>query len=314
VRRSVHAVLTVVDHLLAEREAQAPSPGADGRLTGRQGATLPAGLGLYTGRQLVQLVDRCDGAEPVCRPELTAWPGWEEREVSRLLARLVTDDRTAAELQEAALAGWFTRLAATDLLAPDAGHAVSRETFAVGALDGIVGDHTEARSRIDHERFQAQVAGLDLAIDVVSAGAGRVPRAAAAAWDPASDAGTALGQHSLGELALTFLRPEAVADVRARTEAGQALTTARLKVGVATLVVARAHGGSAPPAATAVQPGAARVAQATRAGGNANAGAYRQLAGGNASIAGEDAATRERIAQLQAVVGDTMAEGRGWVA
>ena len=72
VRRSVHGVLTVVDHLLGEREARAPAPDSEGRLTGRPGATLPAGLGLYTGRQLVHLVDRCDGAGSSCQEDGSA--------------------------------------------------------------------------------------------------------------------------------------------------------------------------------------------------------------------------------------------------
>ncbi len=315
VRRSVHGVLTVVDHLLGEREARAPAPDSEGRLTGRPGATLPAGLGLYTGRQLVHLVNRCDGAGSSCQEDGSAWPGWEDREVARLLGRLVVDDRTAAELQEAALATWFRRVADTDLLAPGADDAVRRETFAVGALDGIVGDRAWDRSRIDHERFQAQVAGLDLAIDVASVGLGRVPRIAAGAWDPVSDASAAVGPGSLGELALSFLRPESAADVRARTEAGQALTTARLKVAIGAMVVAQSRGRPVPPSqvATGVDPGAAEGAAATRRGDNANAAAYRQLATG-AAIAGDDTTVRERAEHLQAVVGDTMAEGRAWVA
>jgi hypothetical protein len=65
-----------------------------------------------------------------------------------------------------------------------------------------------------------------------------------------------------------------------------------------------------------VDPGAAEVAAATRPGDNANAAAYRQLATG-AAIAGDGLGgrtARERAEHLQAVVGDTMAEGRAWVA
>ena len=159
VRRSVDAVLTVVDHLLAGHIARAPAPDAAGRLTGRPGATLPTGLGLYTGRQLVHLVDRCDGAQAACRPLGSPWPGWEERELARLLERLVVDERTAAELQEAALAGWLARVAEADLLAPGAADVVRAETFALGALDGIVGDQAWDRSRIDDERSRPRWPG-----------------------------------------------------------------------------------------------------------------------------------------------------------
>jgi hypothetical protein len=317
VRRAVNAVLMVVDHLLAQRLARAPAPDAAGQLTGRPGATLPAGLGLYTGRQLVHLVDRCDGTKAACTPFGSPWTGWEEREVARLLERLVIDERTAAELQEAALAGWLARIAETDLLAPDAADVVRAETFAVGALDGIVGDQVWDRSRIAHERFQAQVAGLDLAIDMASVGLTAIPRAAATAWGPVSDAGAAVGPGSLGELALAFLRPEAAEEVRARTEAGQGLTTAHLKRTIATVAEAQAGGrrveADGEPVDVAVDPGAAAHAAATRPGGNANAGAYLELAAGDGrtSVSGP---ARERIEQLQAVVGDTMAEGRAWVA
>jgi hypothetical protein len=320
VRRSVDAVLTVVDHLLAERLARAPAPDAEGRLTGRPGATLPTDLGLYTGRQLVHLVDRCDGVSVACTPLDTPlgspWPGGKEREVARLLERLVVDERTAAELQEAALAGWLARIAATDLLTPAAFDVVRAETFAVGALDGIVGDRVLDRSRVDHERFQAQVAGLDLAVDVVSVGLGRVPRAAAAAWDPVSDAGAAVGPGSLGELALAFLRPEPAANVRARTEATQGLTTAHLKRAIAVTVAAQADGRRIPTDAEAldVDRDAAALAAATRSGDNANGAAYLELAVAGDPGSAVSAAVRERVEQLQAVVGDTMAEGRAWVA
>jgi hypothetical protein len=315
VRRSVGAVLTIVDHLLAERLARAPAPDAEGRLTGRPGATLPAGLGLYTGRQLVHLVDRCDGAPAACTPLGSPWPGWEEREVAQLLARLVVDQRTAAELQEAALARWVARIAETDLLAPGAADVVRAETFALGALDGIVGDRAWDRSRIDHGRFQAQVAGLDLAIDVASVGLAGIPRAAATAWGSVSDAGAALGPGSLGQLALAFLRPEPAEDVRARTEAGQSLTTAHLKSGIVMVVDAQVGGRRVPTGSGTldVDRDAAAVAPATKSGDNANAAAYLELAAGESRVA-VSGPVRERIEQLQAVVGDTMAEGRAWVA
>jgi len=315
VRRSVDAVLTVVDHLLAEHIARAPAPDAAGRLTGRPGATLPTGLGLYTGRQLVHLVDRCDAVQAACRPLGSPWPGWEERELARLLERLVVDERTAAELQEAALAAWLARVAEADLLAPGAADVVRAETFAVGALDGIVGDQAWDRNRIDHERFQAQVAGLDLAVDVASVGLAGIPRAAATVWGPVSDASAALGPGSLGELALAFLRPEPAEDVRARTEARQSLVTAHLKRTIAMVVGAQAGGRRVPVVGEAVpvDRDAATVASATRPGDNANAAAYLELAAGDGRPAISGPA-RERIEQLQAVVGDTMAEGRAWVA
>jgi hypothetical protein len=317
VRRSVRAVLAVVDHLLAARLARAPALDADGRLGGRAGATLPTGLGLYTGRQLVHLVDRCDGAFAACPPLGSPWPGWEEREVARLLERLAVDERTAAELQEAALAGWLTRIASTDLLGPGAADAVRAETFAVGALDGIVGDRAWDVSRIDEQRFQAQVAGLDLGIDVVSVGLGRVPQAVGAAWDPISDASAAAGRGSLGELALSFLRPEPAEDVRARTEASQSLTTAHLKRAIAVVATAQ----TVPTRREHidldldVDADAAEIAAATKPGDNANAAAYLELVAGGrddrqSAVTGP---VRERIEQLQAVVGDTMAEGRAWV-
>ena len=326
VERSVHAVLVVVDHLLAEGLAQAPAVDGQGRLTGRPGATLPASLGLYTGRQLVHLVDRCDGAGAACTPlgstqhsttqlsttqHSTRGSGWEERQVARLLERLVVDERTADELREAALAGWFSRVAGADLLAPGADDAVRGETFAVGALDGILGDRDWDRSRIDHQRFQAQVAGLDLAIDVASLGVGRIPGVAARAWDPVSDAGAVMGAGSLGELALSFLRPEPAGDVRARIEAGQSLTTASLKTVIGTMVSAQA--GISDPRGAAVDQDAAATAATTRPGDNANAGAYRQLAAGTPSQHAPGP-VKDRIEHLQAVVGDTMTEGRAWVA
>jgi hypothetical protein len=231
--------------------------------------------------------------------------------VARLLERLVVDERTADELREAALAGWFSRVAGADLLAEGADDAVRGETFAVGALDGILGDRDWDRSRIDHQRFQAQVAGLDLAIDVASVGVGRIPGIAARAWGPVSDAGAVMGAGSLGELALSFLRPEPAGDVRARTEAGQSLTTASLKTVIATMVSAQA--GISDPRGAVVDQDAAATAATTRSGDNANAGAYRQLAAG-APSQHAPGPVKDRIEHLQAVVGDTMTEGRAWVA
>ena len=236
--------------------------------------------------------------------------------MARLLERLVVDERIAAELQEAALAGWLARIAETDLLAPDAADVVQAETFAVGALDGIVGDQAWDRSRIDHERFQAQVAGLDLAIDLASVGLAAIPRAVATAWGPVSGAGAALGPGSLGELALAFLRPEPAEEVRARTEAGQSLTTAHLKRTIAMVVGAQAGGRRVEAAVSPSKStwiGTPRPSLPPR--GRARTPTPGRTSSWPPAMGGlRSADRRERIEQLQAVVGDTMAEGRAWVA
>ena len=115
VRRSLQAVLPVIDRLLARGKVSFPTA-ARGAVV-PYGRVLPVGLGLYVGRQLEHLVDPADGAG-TSTPGVPsrAWPGWGERQVPGILARLVADDGVATELVQAARAGALERLAGVDLL------------------------------------------------------------------------------------------------------------------------------------------------------------------------------------------------------
>ena len=115
-----------------------------------------------------------------------AWPGWGERQVPDVLARLVADDVVATELVQAARAARAERLAGVDLLGPVGVEAVRAESFVVGAADGLLGDRVLARTLADGDRFDAMVAGADL---VVNAAGLIVPAAGGAglalrAWGP----------------------------------------------------------------------------------------------------------------------------------
>ena len=323
VRRSMQAVLPIVDRLLARGPVSFPTaaPGA----VVPYGRVLPAGLGLYVGRQLEHLVDPADGAGTSAPglPSL-AWPGWQERQVPRVLTRLVADDTVAADLVQAARAGALQRLAAVDLLSRAGADAVRAESFVLGAADGLLGDRVLARAAADRDRFDAMVAGADLVVDVVglavpaTGGAGLALRA----WGPASEAGAVAGLPSPSELLLSPFAPESTASVMARREAHDGLEDAELKGAVATLALAQAaaRGQLAalprPPTLSAdADPSAAAIAGSTRPGDNANAPAERQLAPLSRWLAAaKGTPLAATIAGLEDAVGDASAQGRRWVA
>ena len=322
VRRSLQAVLPVIDRLLARRRVTFPTPGGAVVPYGR---VLPVGLGLYVGRQLDHLVDPADGAG-TSTPGVpsAAWPGWRERQAAGILARLVADDTVAAELVQAARAGALERLAGVDLLGPAGAEAVRAESFVLGAANGLLGDRVLARAVADRDRFDAMVAGADLVVNAVGLAvpAAGAPGLALKVWGPVSDAGAAAGLPSPSELLLSPFAPESTREVMARQEGGEGLVDAELKGAVATLALGQAAargmlaGLPPPPALTGdPDPAAAAVAAATRPGDNANAPAARQLAPLERWLSDADgtpiAAT---IAALEDAVGDASAQGRRWVA
>jgi hypothetical protein len=324
VRRSLQAVLPVIDRLLARGHVTFPtqSPGAVVPF----GRVLPAGLGLYVGRQLEHLVDPGDGAGthgPTGVPS-HAWPGWPERQVAGALGRLVADEAVAAELVQAARAGALRRLSEVDLLGPDGADAVRAESFVLGAADGLLGDRVLARAEAERERFDAMVAGADLVVNVVglavpaAGGAGLVLKA----WGPVSEGVAAAGLPSPSQLLLSAFAPESTARVMARQEAHEGLQDAELKGAVATLAVGQAAArgllaGLPPPPRLAGDPGptAAGSVAATRPGDNANAPAERHLAPlARWLTAAEGTPIAAAIAGLEDAVGDASAQGRRWVA
>ena len=323
VRRSLQAVLPVIDRLLARGKVSFPTA-ARGAVV-PYGRVLPVGLGLYVGRQLEHLVDPADGAG-TSTPGVPsrAWPGWGERQVPGILARLVADDGVATELVQAARAGALERLAGVDLLGPAGAEAVRAESFVLGAADGLLGDRVLARAVADRDRFDAMVAGADL---VVNAAGLVVPAAGGAglalkAWGPVSEAGAAAGLPSPSELLLSPFAPASTAAVMARQEAGEGLADAELKGAVATLALGQAAArgllaGLPPPPTLGADadPAAAAVAAATRPGDNANAPAERHLAPLERWLsAAEGTPVAATIAGLEDAVGDASAQGRRWVA
>ena len=286
---------------------------------------LPVGLGLYVGRQLEHLVDPADGAG-TGTPGVPsrAWPGWGERQVPGVLARLVADDVVATELVQAARAGALERLAGVDLLGPAGAEAVRAESFVLGAADGLLGDRVLAHAVADRDRFDAMVAGADL---VVNAAGLVVPAAGGAglalkAWGPVSAAGGAAGLPSPSELLLSPFAPASTAAVMARQEADEGLADAELKGAVATLALDQAAAGGLlaglpPPPTLGAEPdpAAAAVAAATRPGDNANAPAERHLAPLERWLSAvEGTPIAATIAGLEDAVGDASAQGRRWVA
>ncbi|HEX6787267.1 MAG TPA: hypothetical protein VF076_08705, partial [Acidimicrobiales bacterium] len=323
VRRSLQAVVPVVDRLLARGQVIFPTstPGA----VVPYGRVLPIGLGLYVGRQLEHLVDPADGAG-TRTPGVPsrAWPGWRERQVPGVLGRLVADEAVATDLAHAARAGALQRLAHADLLGPAGADAVRAESFVLGAADGLLGDRALARAAADRDRFDAMVAGVDL---VVNAAGLAVPASGGAglalkAWGPVSEADTAAGLPSPSELLLSSFAPESAARVMARQEAHEGLKDAELKGAVATLALGQAAargllaGLPRPPTlAGDADPTAATAAAATRPGSNANAPAERHLAPLEQWLtAAEGTPIAATIAGLEDAVGDASAQGRRWVA
>ena len=320
-RRSVQAVLPVIDRLLGRGKVSFPTT-ARGAVV-PYGRVLPVGLGLYVGRQLEHLVDPADGAG-TRTPGVPsrAWPGWGERQVPGVLARLVADDMVATDLVQAARAGALERLAGVDLLGPAGVEAVRAESFVLGAADGLLGDRVLARAVADRDRFDAMVAGVDLVVNTVGL---VVPAAGGAglalkAWGPVSEAGVAAGRPSPSELLLSPFTPASTAAVLARHEAGEGLADAELKGAVVTLALGQAAtrgllAGLPPPPTLGADPAAAAVAAATRPGDNANAPAEHHLAPLERWLSAADgtpfAAT---IAGLEDAVGDASAQGRRWVA
>ena len=323
VRRSLQALLPVIDRLLARGEVVFPTM-ASGAVVA-YGRVLSVGLGLFVGRQLEHLVDPADGAG-TRTPGVPsrAWPGWGERQVPGILARLVADDVVATGLVQAARAGALERLAGVDLLGPAGADAVRAESFVLGAADGLLGDRVLARAVADRDRFDAMVAGADL---VVNAAGLVVPAAGGAglalkAWGPVSEAGATAGLPSPSELLLSPYAPESTAAVMARQEAGEGLADAELKGAVATLALGEAAAGGLlaglPPPPTLgadPDPAAAAVAASTRPGDNANAPAERQLAPLERWLSdAEGTPVAATIAGLEDAVGDASAQGRRWVA
>jgi hypothetical protein len=323
VRRSLQAVLPVIDRLLALGRVAFPTTAP--RAVVPYGRVLPVGLGLYVGRHLEHLVDPADGAG-TSTPGVPsrAWPGWGERQVPGILARLVADDVVATELVQAAGAGALERLAGVDLLAPDGAEAVRAESFALGAADGLLGDRVMARAEADRDRFDAMVAGADLVVNTVGL---VVPAAGGAglalkAWGPVSEAGATAGLASPSELLLSPFAPASTATIAARREADEGLADAELKGAVATLALGQAGArgllaGLPPPPTLGADPdpAAASVAAATRPGDNANAPAERHLAPLERWLsAAEGTPVAVTIAGLEDAVGDASAQGRRWVA
>jgi hypothetical protein len=321
VRRSLQAILPIIDRLLARHQAAFPSATGDAAVV-MYGQVLPVGLGSYVGRELDHLVDPADGlgAVPSGIPS-RAWSGWSERQVPGLLARLVRDPQVAAELGQAAWAGTMSRLSEADLLGASGPDAARTEGFVVGALDGVLGDRAFELAEAEQARFDGMVAGVDLVVNVVGlvvpvAGAAGV---AVKAWGPVSAAGAMAGLRSPSELLLAPWAPASVREVTARREASEGLTDARLKGIVATIAFDQAaargllHGLPRPPD-VGHEPDPA-AADRTRPGGNANAAGAVHLAPLERWLAAADGTpVAATVEALEDAAGDAAAQGRRWIA
>jgi hypothetical protein len=320
--RSMQAVLREVGQLLDHRAVGFPHFSRDGRVdTTGYGWTLPTDLGLYAGRYVGKMIDPCDGARTgACPITSDAWPGWGAREVPRLLGRLVDDPRTAAQLEDAAIAGFLHRVGALDLTRDSADRSVEQAVFAVTAVQAIVRDHELARVVGDEHRFGQMVAGLDLAVTVAGMAGPAPVSAAAKTWAWSSRLGGVTGVPTPGDLVLSPFRPRPIRDALAQARATQSLDVAVLKGALASIALTelqRSGRLDGPVAHVALEPGdqAEQLVAATQPGENAEAAATAYLDDLQRWLdANRETPAGQVIEHLLDSVGDAAALGAGWAS
>jgi hypothetical protein len=325
VGRSMQAVLRTVADLLGRQEASFPVVLPDGSSEDAgSGRFVPSDLGIYVGRYLTRLVDPGDGARtgaPVA--DGPSWPGWHEREVAGVLRELVADPRTAAQLDDAALAAFVRDVGGRDLTASVTDPAVDAAAFAVAAVGAVRRDHAVERAEQDIGRFDRMVAGLDLAVAAVGEATTAAPAAAdlAKAWSWGGHVAASGGLPTPGRLVLAPFSPRSVREELATARADEALRTAVLQRTVARAALGQLQAAgvvedSGVPALPApAQERISRQAERTRPGDNANAAALAELDDVERWLQRHrGSAAADTVEHLLDSVGAAAARGAAWVA
>ena len=326
VRRSVQAVARAIAGLLERQQAWFPPADVDPALmVPAYGRVLPADLGLYLGRQVDHMIDPCEGAgDGACPVRSRAWPGWEEREVARLLALVASDLHAESQLADAARAGFVRSIAHTDLTERAAAERVASDAFVLAAVGAVVRNGHIDGALADEERFDRMVAGLDLAVAATGVAVPELAPLVAGTqlWGSAADVGAAGGWRTPGAFALQGFQPHSVREALAQGRADEGVAVAVMKsvVGAGALAQLDRRGalvGAPPPPAIPTRPDAATLALAagTHPGDDANTAGSRhlhQLYGWLEEAGAAPAAVT--VERLLASVGDGAEMGQRWVA
>jgi len=320
--RTMQAVLREITRLLEGQGAIFARVGGDGTVE-PPGAVpvLPTDLGLYAGRWLNRLIDPCDDARTgACPIDATVWPGWRDREVAHVLELLADDPRAAAQLDDAAIAGYVHQLDTLDLTDPRSDQALENAAFDVAAVGAVLRNHEVQRAMDDDGRFEQLTAGLDLGITVAATALPGVEPLVAGAetWSWTSKFTGVEGAPTPGELVLSPWQPRAIQDVLAATRGDDAARAAVLQrtAAVAALRQLAASGrlDELPALLTAPAPtgGSPSV---VRHGDNANAPAVATLDDVQRWVdAHRDEPAGQLIDQLLDSVGEAAARGANWAA
>jgi hypothetical protein len=322
VRRSMQEVLRAVGRLLDARRVSFPHVDGAGQVeVVGTGWVLPTDLGTYVGRYDEKLIDPDDGLEGAHGSIASAaWPGWGQREVAGLLERLVADPVVAAQLLDAAIARYLSRLGQLELTGGGADETVENAAFVTAAVGAVVRDHELRHVIDDGHRFEQQVAGVDLVATVAGVVGPDLVTVPAEAWAWSSRLTGVAGQASPGAIVLAPFRPIAVRDALAQDRAAQALDGAVLEQAAASIALAqrqRAGGLHGPAPTVPVEPDAQvrQLVRGTKPGDNANApaAAYADELESWVDEHRDEPAGRT-VEQLIDSVGDAAARGTAWVA
>ena len=256
VRRSLQAVLPVIDRLLARGEVSFP-PRPVARPS-RTAGCCPSALGSTSAGTSSISSTRLTAparAHPTRRPGRGRAGASARCRASSAVSWPTTGWRPS--LVQAAPPGGSSGWPAWTCSHRPAPRRCAPQSFALGAADGLLGDRVVARAVADCDRFDAMVAGADL---VVNAAGLVLPAAGGAglalkAWGPVSEASVAAGLPSGRKLLLSPFAPASTAAVMARQEAGEGLADAELKGAVATLALGQAAARAAARAAPATDAG-----------------------------------------------------------
>jgi hypothetical protein len=320
--RSMQAVVRTAGHLLDTGAVTFPHFSPDGTVdaTG-YGPILPTDVGLYVGRYVDRLIDPCDAARTgACPIASRTWPGWREREVLRLLDQLVEDPRTAAQLEDATIAGFLHRVGTLDLTNGRSDQALEQAAFTVAAVQAVIRDHGLERTIGDERRFGQLVAGADLVVTVAGMAGAAPVTAASRGWAWFSRGGGISGLPTPGELLLSPFRPRSIRDALSQSRATQALDSAVLKGAVASIAFAELQrsgqlAGPVPAVTGDQDDQIEQLVTATRPGDNANSAGNAYLDDIHQWLDGNrDAPAGQVIEHLLDSVGDAAAQGANWVS
>ena len=322
VRRSMQDVLRTIGRLLDGRRAGFARMRPDGAVdVSGTGWILPTDLGTYAGRYAERMIDPRDGSPG--GPSSTrsyAWPGWDEREVERLLSQLVQDPLTAGQLQDAATAGLLRRIGQLDLTTDGSDGVVENGVYVVAAVEALVRNRELDHVIHDGHRFEQLVAGADLAVTVAGIAGPNPVLVPAETWAWMSRLGGVTGHPSPGAVLLSPFRPTSVREALARGRASQALDVAVLKQAVAAVALAQLHAtgqitGPTPVVPTDPDEQVTQLVERTRPGDNANAAGDAYLDRVETWVDEHRGEPAGRVVEgLMDSVGDAAARGAGWVA